>query len=116
MRLLGAARLGLGLGLVAGAQPLLQLLGTDRRSAAAVAWGVRMAGARDAALGAGVLTAGRGDVTRWLVAGLVCDAADAAFLAQAARRGAAPLPALAGAGAALGGAAAGVLTLRAMRG
>jgi hypothetical protein len=55
-------------------------------------------------------------VTRWLVAGLVCDAADAAFLAQAARRGAAPLPALAGAGAALGGAAAGVLTLRAMRG
>jgi hypothetical protein len=102
---------------VAAAQPFLQLMGADRRSAAAVAWGVRMAGARDAALGAGLLAATRsgGDVRRWLLAGLVSDAADATFLTQAARRGAAPLPALAGAGAALGGATAGALALRGTR-
>jgi hypothetical protein len=71
-------------------RPLLvpRPLGIDAITATRVEWLVRMAGARDVALGAGTVAATRtGGLRLWLLAGLASDTADAVVLSQAVRRG-----------------------------
>src|SRR5438094_817895 len=84
------ALLRLGLGAVMLARPLLvpRPLGVDRITASRVEWLVRMAGARDLALGAGTLAARRaGGQRTWVLAAMASDVADALILGQAVRRG-----------------------------
>jgi hypothetical protein len=71
------------------ARPLLlpRPLGVDSVTASRVDWLVRMAGARDFALGAGTLAARReGGLRTWLVASMASDVADAVVLTHAVRR------------------------------
>lgn len=85
---LGATRVGLGLVMLT--RPLLvpRPLGVDSGTARRVDWLVRMAGARDLALGAGTLGAvWAGGSRSWLLAGLGSDVADAVVLSAAVRRG-----------------------------
>ena len=85
---LGAVRVGLGTVMLA--RPLLvpRPLGIDSVTARRVDWLVRMAGARDLALGAGTLAALRtGGLRTWLLASLGSDVADAVVLTNAVRRG-----------------------------
>jgi hypothetical protein len=85
--LLGLGRVGLGAAFLAFPVGSVRLLGIDSASAARMAWLARLAAARDVALGAGVLGAAvthRGRVSA-LVATSLCDAADAAVVAAAAR-------------------------------
>ena len=83
---LGAVRVGLGVVMLT--RPLLvpRPLGIDRLTSGRVDWLVRMAGARDLALGAGTLAARRtGGLRVWLLATLGSDVADAVILADAVR-------------------------------
>ena len=85
---LGAVRVGLGLAMLARPLLLPRPLGVDSLTASRVDWLVRMAGARDLALGAGTLAAVRsGGVRTWLLACAASDTADAVILTQAVRRG-----------------------------
>lgn len=85
---LGAIRVGLGAVMLARPLLLPRPLGIDGVTARRVEWLVRMAGARDLALGAGTLAAGRaGGQRTWVAAALASDAADALVLSQAIRRG-----------------------------
>src|SRR5206468_1848596 len=85
---LGAVRVGLGATMLARPMLLPRPLGVDRLTATRVDWLVRMAGARDLALGAGTLAARRsGGLRTWLLAALGSDVADAIVLTQAVRRG-----------------------------
>ena len=114
-RALGLARIAFGLGLIARPVQLTTAwLGEDAtRPGTQVA--VRGLGARDLALGAGVVLAGERDRKRWLVAGILGDAADLGATIAAGRslpmRGRLLVPLLAGAGLAMGvGALAGSST------
>jgi hypothetical protein len=72
------------------ARPLLvpRPLGIDRITASRVDWLVRMAGARDLALGAGTLAARRTPGQRlWVLASAGSDLADFLVLSNAVRRG-----------------------------
>jgi hypothetical protein len=85
--ILGACRLAVGGAFLAFPVASVRLLGVDSASAARMSWLARMAGVRDLAIGAGILGAGvarRGPVSALLASALV-DAADAAFVAIAAR-------------------------------
>lgn len=85
--LLGVGRVALGSAFLAFPVASVRLLGVDSASAARMAWLARMAAARDAALGLGVLGAAathRGRVPA-LVATALVDATDAAVVAVAAR-------------------------------
>ncbi|MGN6242716.1 MAG: hypothetical protein ACTHQ3_03480 [Motilibacteraceae bacterium] len=86
---LGAARLGLGLGMLAAPSLLTRWLRPDDADGGRWAWAVRMVGARELALGAGCLRAwGRGgDMTGWVAAQATADAGDALASLLAVRRG-----------------------------
>lgn len=88
-RLVAAGRVALGVGMVARPELFPKVLGIDSGTAARMGWFGRMFGAREVALGAGLLLAGRnGSGEReWLLAGAVSDAVDAAAFAEALRRG-----------------------------
>jgi hypothetical protein len=111
----GLLRVGVGLGLLARPSVLPQAMGVDSSTAARIGWLVQMAGARDAAIGAGLVHAARTrrDPVPWVLAGAVCDAVDAVAFALAAARGRVR-PAL-GAAAAASGVAGAVSHLDACR-
>ena len=85
---LGAVRVGLGAAMLARPLLLPRPLGIDGVTASRVDWLVRMAGARDVALGAGTLAAAKtGGQRTWVAAALASDVADAVVLTHAVRRG-----------------------------
>jgi hypothetical protein len=86
---LGAARLGIGLGMLAAPSLLTRWLRPGDAEAARWDWAVRMVGARELALGAGCLRAwGRGgDTTGWVAAQATADAGDVVAALVAVRRG-----------------------------
>lgn len=87
---LAAARLVLGVVMLARPTWLTRPLGVDRWTAERLAWLPRMVGGREVALGLGTLVmtrGGRPGRRAWLAAGALADAADAAALLTAARRG-----------------------------
>lgn len=87
--LLGAGRTGLAALLLAEPVAGVRMLGMDSASAKRVAHLGRMLAARDAAIGAGMLSgAARGRGCRqWLLAGAVADTGDAVALGLALRSG-----------------------------
>ena len=86
-RLVAAGRVALGVGMVARPELLPKMLGVDSGTAGRMAWLGRMFGAREVALGAGLLLAGRENEREWLLGSALCDAVDAVAFAEAARRG-----------------------------
>jgi len=72
-----------------------RLFGLDPEGNPQLSYIGRLFGARDVALGAGVLRSGRKQKDAWLTAGLACDVADAAAGAIAGARGTLPAPAAA---------------------
>ncbi|MDQ6648603.1 MAG: hypothetical protein M3Z02_00550 [Actinomycetota bacterium] len=80
-----------GLGAVMLGLPALlpRVLGLDRATATRTTWLVRMVGAREVAIGAGGLDAGRrgADLRPWLLAAAAADAGDALALVAALRQG-----------------------------
>ncbi|MFL6240462.1 MAG: hypothetical protein ACJ735_13325 [Actinomycetes bacterium] len=85
---LGAIRVGLGVAMLTRPLLLPRPLGIDSVTAGRVDWLVRMAGARDLALGAGTLAAAKtGGQRTWLAASLASDVADAVILTGAIRSG-----------------------------
>lgn len=94
---------------------LTRSLGADSRTARRLRYLPRMAGGRDAAIGAGglyALTAGRG-ATGWLVAAAAADSVDAIAVGTAAARG--DVARLAGSATALSAVAAAAVSLQAVR-
>ena len=82
-------RIGLGAAMFAAPVPAARLAGIDTGTARRISWLARMTAARDAALGAGALTAvrGDGDPARWVLAGAASDLVDALVVLDAVRRG-----------------------------
>jgi hypothetical protein len=112
---IGAGRIAVGAIFFANPVLSVRFLGVDGGTAARLDWLARMAAARDAAIGAGTLISartGRG-MTGWLLAGAVCDAADAAVIGHAlAHRRISVIPgAVVVAGAAVGSAVAVAIAL-----
>jgi hypothetical protein len=108
-RLVAAARVGFGVGLVLVPRRLTSVwLGPDS-AAAGTQTVTRGLGARDIALGAGALAAADAQLRPWVLAGIAADAADLVATVAAAgslpRRGRVLVGAVAGAGVALGAAA-----------
>lgn len=86
---LASVRTGIGTVMLLAPQLLPHVLGVDAASRARTSWLVQMVGAREVALGAGVLVADRSGAGRvWAVAGSACDLADALVVGGAVRRGA----------------------------
>jgi len=89
--LLGAGflRIGLGASLLARPAGLATALGVDSATASRVAWAGSMVGARDVALGAGLVHAVRRghDPRPWLLAQAASDAVDALAFSGAVARG-----------------------------
>ena len=86
-RLVAAGRVALGVGMVVRPDLLPKLLGVDSGTASRMSWLARMFGAREVALGAGLLAAGAGREREWLLAGALSDGVDAVAFAAAARSG-----------------------------
>jgi hypothetical protein len=88
-RLTAAGRVALGLGMLARPEVLPRLLGVDTGTARRMSWLGRMFGAREVALGAGLLLARRApDGERdWLLGAALSDGADAVAFLAAARQG-----------------------------
>jgi hypothetical protein len=113
-RIVAAGRLGLGLGLIAAPERFTGLwLGRDAARA-----GTRVAtrglGARDLALGAGLLASGDGALPAWVAAAVAADAGD--LFATVAAGDSLPLTGRVLVGAlAAGGAALGVVALAGLR-
>ena len=108
---LGWLRIAIGTGLVARPALLPRTLGVDMATARQVGWAGAMVGARDIALGAGLVTAARrgSDCRPWLLAAAFSDAIDALAFSGAVLRGsAAPVTGLGGAVVAAGGVATGL--------
>jgi peptide-methionine (R)-S-oxide reductase len=106
---LATVRTGIGVVMLLTPQVLPQLLGVDAAARARTSWAVQMVGAREVALGAGVLAAQRsGGARPWLLAGSACDVVDAVVIGAAARRGAVDRPL--GAAIALSALVAGLVT------
>ncbi|MGN6332164.1 MAG: hypothetical protein ACTHOD_10985 [Motilibacteraceae bacterium] len=86
---LGAVRLGIGLGMLAAPSLLTRWLRPDDAEARRWTWALRMVGGRELALGAGCLRAwGRGgDTTGWVAAQATADAGDALAALLAVRGG-----------------------------
>ncbi|CAO5185525.1 DUF4267 domain-containing protein [Frankia sp. AiPs1] len=92
---LGILRTAVGTLALTRAVDTLRITGVDRVTATQLAWTARLAGIRDIALGAGLLTAqatGR-DTHTWITAGMLADTADVSVFATATARGHLP-PAL----------------------
>ena len=86
---LATVRTGIGTGMLLAPQLLPQVLGVDAAARSGTTWLVRMLGAREVAMGAGVLTADRsGGARAWALAGSACDGVDALAIGAAVRRGA----------------------------
>ena len=83
---LALARTAVGVAMLVRPPALGGLLGADRAATRDADWAVQMLGAREVALGLGALSARRRD-RRWLVAGLLSDAVDAAVITRAAGAG-----------------------------
>lgn len=87
-RLVAAGRVLVGLGFIARPETLPKMLGIDSGTVARTAWFGRMFGAREVALGAGLLLAGSPEEERrWLLGGALSDAVDAVAFTEAIRRG-----------------------------
>ena len=86
-RLVAAGRVALGVVMVARPDLLPRLLGVDSGTAGRMSWLGRMFGAREVALGAGLLAVGPEREREWLLGAALCDAVDAVAFAEAARRG-----------------------------
>lgn len=86
-RLVAAGRVALGIGMLARPELLPKLLGVDSGTAARMSWLGRMFGAREIALGAGLLTARAESEREWLLGSAFSDAVDAVAFAEATRRG-----------------------------
>ena len=86
---LATVRTGIGTVMLVAPQLLPQLLGVDGAARRRTSWLVQMVGARELALGAGLLVADRSGAARaWALAGSACDVADALVVGAAVRRGA----------------------------
>ena len=87
-RLIAAGRVAAGIGMIARPETLPKLLGVDSGTAERSAFLGRMLGAREIALGAGLLlsrsTAGERE---WVLGAALSDAVDGVAFAAAARRG-----------------------------
>lgn len=83
---IGAMRIGVGAGFLAGPVFSVRMLGVDTATASRLTFLARMAAARDGALGVGtVYSALRGQgAAAWLLAGGFCDACDALFIGLSA--------------------------------
>lgn len=94
-RLTAAGRVAAGVGLLARPDLFPRMLGVDSGTAARMSWLGRMFGAREVALGAGLLLAGRagGDPRPWLLGAALSDAVDVVALGSAVRRGVVRAPA-----------------------
>ena len=81
--------MGIGAGLMARPSTLPRALGVDAGTARQVGWATSMVGARDLAIGAGLLMAvrRRSDPRPWLAAAAFSDAADAVAFSSAVARG-----------------------------
>lgn len=111
----GALRMGVGAVLLARPAMLPKALGVDSVTAAKVSWLSPMIGARDLAIGAGLVQAARrgADPVPWLLAAVLADAVDALAFSGAVRKGhAGPAGGLLSTGAAVGGVVTSVATLR----
>ena len=87
-RLVAAGRVAVGVGMLVRPDLLPKVLGVDSGTAERMGWLGRMFGAREVALGAGLLAAQGTDAERgWVLGGALSDAADALAFAGAARRG-----------------------------
>jgi hypothetical protein len=84
--LIGGGRVAVGLAFALNPVLSISFLGVDSATARRLSWLAQMTAARDIAIGAGTVWAGVGerDPQLWLVAGAVCDAADAAAIGRAA--------------------------------
>lgn len=86
---LASVRTGVGTVMLLAPQLLPQVLGVDAAARARTSWLVQMLGARELAMGAGLLAADRsGGARAWALAGSACDVLDALALQAAVRRGA----------------------------
>ena len=86
---LATVRTGIGAVMLLAPQLLPQLLGVDPVTRSRTSWLVQMVGAREVAMGAGLLTADRSGAARsWALAGGASDLADALVVGAAVRRGA----------------------------
>lgn len=87
-RLIAAGRVAIGVGTLARPDLFPRLLGVDSGTAARMAWLGRMFGAREVALGLGLLRASGPTAEReWLLGGAISDAVDAVAFAGALRAG-----------------------------
>ena len=82
-----AGRAALGLSMLARPTLVPLLVGVETAAASQTAWVVQMLGAREVALGVGLLAGGD---RSWVTAGVFCDTVDAAALVLAVRSGAVP--------------------------
>jgi peptide-methionine (R)-S-oxide reductase len=118
--LVAAIRCAIGIGALARPSSAVRASGVDRVTAERVAWLGQLVGARDLALGVGLLRAlaRREDTRDWVRAGVFADAVDALALGTAAARGAiSPLAGAAAVAAAVSGVLAGVpIAVRRTRG
>ena len=87
-RLIAAGRVALGVGFLLRPGAMPRLMGIDSGTVERTSWFGRMFGAREVALGAGLLLAGSPEEERrWLLGGALSDAVDAVAFAEALRRG-----------------------------
>lgn len=86
-KLLNGPRVAVGLASLLAPDQAFRGAGLDSRGNPQLPLMTRMFGVRDLVLGAGALTAGGGERRRWLQAGVVADAADAAAALIAHRGG-----------------------------
>ena len=90
---LATVRTGIGAVMLLAPQLLPQLLGVDPATRDRTSWLVQMVGAREVAMGAGLLAADRSGAARsWALAGGASDLADALVVGAAVRRGAVSRP------------------------
>jgi hypothetical protein len=107
--------MGVGAALLARPTTLPKALGVDSVTARKVGWLSPMVGARDLALGAGLVQAARrgSDPRPWLLAAVFADAVDALAFGSATRQGQVGVPGgVVCTGVALGGVLGGLASLR----
>jgi len=86
-RFVAAGRAALGVSMLARPTLVPLLVGVETAAASQTAWVVQMLGAREVALGVGLLAGGG---RSWVTAGVFCDTVDAAALVLAVRSGTVP--------------------------
>ena len=111
--LLGALRIAVGAGGWIAPNLVARMFAPGRVSAAQAPFLVRIYGVRDVVLGAGMLATDGRARRKWLIGGVVCDAADAVAALLGSRAGHLPGPVAAlVAVPAVGGVALGLIALR----